>query len=334
MTEADKQRDISPESSPARDGMAPPQTFFLELTNHCNLRCSMCNFHSPLVARIREKGFMETPLALRLLDEIAELSPARPWIALHGAGEPLLHKDLPRILRHGSSLGLDIGFLTNAVLLDDSITGEILDAGISWIGFSIDGIDRAKFEKFRCGAEYDRVVRNTQHFLQEARNSGVPVRTMVNMTLQEEMKGDVTAFVKFWIEQVDQVCVSPFRPVGSRDNALTAELPVIARVPCYMLRQMMLIYWNGKVGLCCEDWFNDGQTGDATISSLKEVWNGDRFAGYRALHESGAYGRVPLCGDCNSWYNALPLSHYDEQLRCTVKKTAWQYSYSRGRDLS
>ena len=26
----------------------PPKSYFIELTNHCNLTCTMCNFHSPV----------------------------------------------------------------------------------------------------------------------------------------------------------------------------------------------------------------------------------------------------------------------------------------------
>ncbi|MGC2062327.1 MAG: radical SAM protein, partial [Thermodesulfovibrionales bacterium] len=154
----------SPDSG-AGDGMekvelSPPRTYFLELTNHCNLRCSMCNFHSPEVLQRREKGFMQKDLAFRLLDEMAAFSPEKPWVALHGAGEPLLYKPLPEILTHGVSLGLDIGFLTNAVLLNPQMSGKILDTGLSWVGFSIDGINRDTFNKYRCGADYDLVVGN------------------------------------------------------------------------------------------------------------------------------------------------------------------------------
>lgn len=311
-----------------------PRTFFLELTNHCNLRCSMCNFHSPLVQRRREKGYMQTALAVRLLDEIAALETHRPWVALHGAGEPLLHRDLPSILAEGASRGLDIGFLTNGVLLDRQMTPRILDAGISWIGFSIDGTNRDAFNKYRCGADYDRVVGNVLDFLEDTKRKQQRVRTMVNMTMQDEMIPDVPDFVKFWVDKVDEVMVSPMRPVGSRDNALAREMPAISRVPCYMLTSMMVVFWNGDVGLCCEDWFNDGRMGNAVNSSLQEIWNGDKFISYRALDAANRQAEIPLCGDCNSWYNAIPVITYDEGLDCTVRKTAWQYSYVRGKNLT
>ncbi|MBA4372462.1 MAG: hypothetical protein C0402_06325 [Thermodesulfovibrio sp.] len=307
----------------------PPKTFFLELTNHCNLRCSMCNFHSPQVIRRREKGFMDTASALRLLDEISTFTTEKPWIALHGAGEPLLHKDIVSILAHGASYDFNIGFLTNAVLLDRALSERILDAGISWIGFSIDGTDKTKFEKYRCGADYDQVVRNALQFIDLAQKRDRPVRIMVNMTMQDEMKEDVTAFVRFWSERVREVCVSPFRPIGTRDNVLARTAGTLERVPCYMLSTMMVVFWSGDVGLCCEDWFNDGQMGNAFTEGLSQIWTGEKFSRYRALDRLKKHAEIPLCADCNSWYNAVPQTYFDDALNATVTKTAWQYSYVR-----
>ncbi|MEJ2684278.1 MAG: SPASM domain-containing protein [Candidatus Sulfobium sp.] len=307
--------------------ISPPQTFFLELTNHCNLRCSMCNFHSPSVVRKRRKGFMSPDLAGRLLREISVMNNKRPWVALHGAGEPVLHGKLVDILLKGTGLNLDIGFLTNAMLLGDELSRKILDTGISWIGFSIDGIDREQFSSYRCGADYDVVLRNTLNFVELAKKRRPELKTIINMTLQEEMKSDVRSFLKFWLPRADEVCISPCRPVGSRINQLARDSVVGERTPCYMLYTMMVLYWDGTVGLCCEDWFNDGNIGNAAKESLEAIWNGQNFSRCRVLHERGEYRKLPLCGDCNSWRNSFPQSDFDSDLNCRVVKTAWQYKY-------
>lgn len=305
----------------------PPRTFFLELTNHCNLRCAMCNFHGASVERTREKGFMSPELALRIVEEICAMKCTRPWIALHGAGEPLLHRNLVDILQKTSRRDVDIGFLTNAVLLNEEMSKKILDTGISWIGFSIDGIEKEKFGAYRCGADYDVVVRNTLTFLDLAKKRRPELRTMVNMTMQEEMKDDVSRFVEFWLRAVNEVCVSPCRPVGLRDNQLARDFGISERMPCYMLFTMMVIYWDGNVGLCCEDWFNDGKMGNVKRENVEAVWNGGNFSRCRTLHEKGKYDKLILCRDCNSWFNSTPKESFDPNLGCHVVKTAWQYRY-------
>jgi len=310
-----------------------PQTYFLELTNHCNLRCLMCNFHSPSVIRSREKGFMQPDMAKRLLHEIACISTKKTWIALHGAGEPLLHKGLLNILQEAPhSQHLDIGFLTNTVLLDAETSKKILDTSISWIGFSIDGIDREKFNRYRRGAEYELVVKNALNFVELARKYRPDLKLVVNMTVQDEMKKDVPEFVKFWLDTVDEVCISPCRPIGSRDNPGVKELPLIDRIPCYMLFTMMVICWDGSVALCCEDWFNDGNMGNVTKNTIEEIWYNAKFINWRALHREGKYNRINLCRDCNSWYN-VEAKEYDSEFKCHVKKTAWQNVFFYASDL-
>lgn len=314
-----------------KDGdVFPPKSYIIELTNYCNLKCTMCNFHSGASAGRREKGFMSASLATRLLAEISESSADKPWVALHGAGESLLHRDLIKILTSASQIqNLNMGFLTNAVLLDADTSEKILDTPISWIGFSIDGIDKEKFDRYRHGAKYEMVLRHALDFINLSGKYRPDLKISVNMTLQDEMAADVPEFVAFWLPLVHEVSVSPCRPVGSRDNMLVTSLSGMERVPCYMLYEMMVICWDGKVGLCCEDWFNSGNMGDALKNGIMDIWRGGKFRKARALHENGAFDKIPLCRNCNSWYNAMPQEFFDENLGCKAQRNAWQYIYKR-----
>lgn len=306
--------------------LKPPRSYFVELTNYCNLRCSMCNFHSPIVTGKREKGFMDISLAKNIIDQIGKTG-FDSWVALHGAGEPLLHKGLIDILKFASKHeNIRCGFLTNAVLLDEEVTHKILDAGISWIGFSVDGIVKEKFEKYRVGSDFERIINNVLYFLELNNKKDGKVKTLVNMTVQDEMKEDVDKFIDFWIDKVDEVAISPCRPVGSRENVLVDE--GAKRVSCYMLYEMMVIFWDGKVGLCCEDWFNDEDMGDMRFQGLEEIWNGTRFNRARRLHEKGSFDKIPLCRDCNSWFRGSS-EEKDEKRQCMILKNAWQYVYKR-----
>lgn len=289
----------------------------------------MCNFHGPAVVPRREKGFMSPELAVELVRQIASSATEKTWLALHGAGEPLLYPHLGAVLKETArSPLLDAGFLTNAVLLDREALRGLIDIPFSWIGFSIDGTRPDLFERYRCGARYDRVVENALHAVERLRCQRPDVKITVNMTLQKEMKDDVPDFVRFWLGRADHVSISPCKPPGSRHNPLVEELPPKARIPCYMVRDMFIVYWDGTVGLCCEDWFGDEPMGNVTGESIAAVWNGAGFARVRRLHDEGRYSELPLCADCDSWYNALPEVSYDETLSCSVIKTAWQTTYS------
>ena len=64
---------------------------------------------------------------------------------------------------------------------------------------------------------------------------------------------------------------------------------------------MMVIAWNGDVGLCCEDNFIEQKMGNVLDSNLREIWYGKRFRKVREFHHCGSYHRVPLCKDCDVW---------------------------------
>ncbi len=310
-----------------------PSSVYVELTNFCNLRCVMCTFHSPLSPFLvdgkppRKRGFMDKSLAFKIVDELG--SGGIPLtLSLHGAGEPLLHRDLVEIVSRASRYSkIYAGFLTNAMLLDAELSRRLLDAGLGWISFSIDGNDPKTFEAYRQRAKLDVVKKNVMTFLEISQKLGIKPLTQVNMTVQKEMWDQVDDFVSFWLQYVDRVSVSPCRPMGSRKSPLVP--PHVKRIPCPMLFSMMVIYWNGDVGLCCEDWFNDGQMGNVSNQSLSSVWKGKKFEQARTLHIKGLYNRVPLCGDCDIWFNGIPEVLKDEERNITIIKNAWQWEYRK-----
>lgn len=305
----------------------PPKIYYIELTNFCNFKCSMCNFHGPDAPSSRAKGFIEVGLAKSLIEQIAKLK-EEAFVSFHGAGEPLMHKDLTEILEYaGKFENLQYGLLTNGMLLSKSLSNAILKSGIRWIGFSLDGIIREKFEKYRVGSDFERIMKNVLYFLDKAKEAGIKIDTRVNMTVQDEMKDDIDEFIDFWIERTDEVLISPCRPVGSRNNIYVDK--ATRRIPCYMLYEMMVIYWDGQVGLCCEDWFNAGNMGDLKTHDIISVWNGRRFNGARRAHERTKFHKMPLCKDCNTWFKGVIEEFFDERRSCHVHQNVWQHVYRK-----
>ena len=136
--------------------LSPPKSYFIELTNRCNLTCTMC-ISTALLNVLTSTGQKVLWISTSRKDSLNRLP---DWANPHGlpcmAGESLLHRESPiEIIRFGSSFkNLNIGLLTNGMLLSTEISRGIIDSGISWIGFSIDGTNKEKFEKYRRGSDY------------------------------------------------------------------------------------------------------------------------------------------------------------------------------------
>jgi len=115
----------------------PPVGITLRLTMRCNLRCRMCHVvHSQddTAQRLRETRDIPTDLALRLMDEIAEIN---AYVSLSG-GEPLMHQDIGAVVRRASERGVVAMMATNGTLLaeraDELVAGGLKLCSISLLG--------------------------------------------------------------------------------------------------------------------------------------------------------------------------------------------------------
>ena len=99
-----------------------PLEVSIELTHHCNFRCSHCyipDFHAP--------DLMSTERIQELLDELAEMGTL--YLSFTG-GEVFLRRDWREIFRAARKKGFQITILSNGSLIDESVADEIaaLDA--------------------------------------------------------------------------------------------------------------------------------------------------------------------------------------------------------------
>ena len=289
-----------------------PETVILEVTNACNLRCWMCHFHSEHAKRTRKIGFMPRKIWKKVIDELAQ-APHSINLYTFGAGEPLLHPELFEIIRYAKSKhNIKVGFLSNGMLLNSNARRQIFEYNLDWIGFSLDGDDPNLFEKFRKGSNYKQIEGNITSFLKEKKYQGVNYPYVkLNMVLYPELKGKENSFIKKWIDLVDEISISVFRPIGVRDYVEVKK----KRHYCPLLDKMMVISWDGKVALCCEDIFVDVCLGSVLEETIPEIWQGKKFMKARNLHKKGKWYKLSPCRDCLTWANELIEVEEKDNLR-------------------
>ena len=78
---------------------APPVCVYLEVTNRCNLLCETC---PRTFEDLEPPADMSWPLFTSIIDQLPGLARA----VLHGVGEPMLVKDLPRMIRYLKDRGV------------------------------------------------------------------------------------------------------------------------------------------------------------------------------------------------------------------------------------
>ena len=170
------------------------------------------------------------------------------------------------------------------------------------------------------------VEKNLTELLKEKERAGVNKPDIsLNMVAYDEVKDQKEAFIERWINRVDHVMVSHYRspPSSKRWPGVPAE-----KQPCSLLWSQMVIAWDGRLGLCCEDFNMDYSIGRVGDKPLLELWNGEKMSRVRGIHQQGRYGDHPMCGTCDTWADSIARETKDEEQGRMVLSKASQTVYT------
>ena len=138
---------------------AAPLCLYLETTNRCNLLCTTC-------PRTYEDLEPPADMSWELFTRIVDQYPAIARVVLHGIGEPMMVKDLARMVRYLKDRGTYVLFNTNGTLLRPKKGRELIDAGLDELRVSLDAADAGAFKLVRGRDWFNRIVRNVREFVE------------------------------------------------------------------------------------------------------------------------------------------------------------------------
>ena len=144
---------------------AAPVCLYLETTNRCNLLCTTC---PRTYEDLEPPADMSWELFTRIVDQYPEIS----RVVLHGIGEPMMVKDLPRMVRYLKDRGTYVLFNTNGTLLRPKKGRDLIEAGLDELRVSLDAAEAKAFQLVRGRDWFDRIVRNVRDFVELKKRSG------------------------------------------------------------------------------------------------------------------------------------------------------------------
>jgi MoaA/NifB/PqqE/SkfB family radical SAM enzyme len=157
-----------------------PVCLYLETTNRCNLLCETC-------PRTFEQLEPPADMSWQLFTQIVDQFPRIARVVLHGVGEPMMVRALPRMVRYLRERGTYVLFNTNGTLLTERKGRELIAAGLDELRVSLDAAERRAFLAVRGKDMFDRIVRNVSAFtaLQRAERLERPVVSLWLTGLKE-----------------------------------------------------------------------------------------------------------------------------------------------------
>jgi MoaA/NifB/PqqE/SkfB family radical SAM enzyme len=145
--------------------LTEPVCLYLEVTNRCNLLCETC---PRTFEELEPPADMSWELFTRIVDQVPNIS----RVVLHGVGEPMLVRELPRMVAHLKARGTYVLFNTNGTLLNARNGRALAEAGLDELRVSLDAAEPEAFLAVRGKDYFNRIVRNVRAFTQAQRENG------------------------------------------------------------------------------------------------------------------------------------------------------------------
>jgi MoaA/NifB/PqqE/SkfB family radical SAM enzyme len=167
-----------------------PVCLYLETTNRCNLLCTTC---PRTYEELEPPADMSWELFRSIVDQIPNLARA----VLHGVGEPMLVRHLPRMVRYLKDRGTYVLFNTNGTVLNEKNGRALIGADLDELRVSFDAANAESYRVIRGKNYFNRILRNVRAFrdLQE-REGKLKPRVSAWLTGMRETVEQLPDFVR------------------------------------------------------------------------------------------------------------------------------------------
>ena len=280
-----------------------PMHLDLEVTNVCDLRCPMC----PRTQMLQQGTTLEPKyMKFETFRKTIDLAKGKALYAinLNASGEPLFNNDLARMIKYAKQKGiLDIMFHTNATLLDQRTSEELMASGVNRLIVSFDSPIKEHYERIRQGACFEEVVTNIKRFIFMRNRMGKMLpHVRINMVVMKENYNEQDMMIDFWKDYVDSVgflqYVNCFH-MDNMDRGIETEKGIYdENFVCEKLWQRLAISEEGGIKLCHMDDRGKVFLGDIEKDDISQIWCGEEMNNYRRLHLEGKIRDIQLCADC------------------------------------
>ena len=179
-----------------------PLELFLEASNVCDLKCAMCrefsayHLHRPAGLRATPRGFLD-------LEMIGRLDPLlRRALLVHcfGYGEATLHPQFRAMIEQVSRYEPLIDFFTHGMHLDEEVCRFLVDHNVYKVTISLSGLNRAVYDAFYIGGDYDRVLAGIRRLAAAKAGRRYPLIEINSLSFREHVE-TFDAFVELMAAQ-------------------------------------------------------------------------------------------------------------------------------------
>lgn len=292
-----------------------PFSFYIEPTRFCNLKCFYC-MHSTrddVNGEFKKLKYdikhMSVEQFEKIADDIQGFNQVIKRISFSGIGEPLMNRNIPKmvkILRDSGKVDR-IDILTNSLLMDNQFAQELIDAGVSKIIVSIQGLNAEDYKE-NCSANinYDTLLSQLKYFYDNKKENQEIYIKIIDVMLKD--KEDEQKFYDTFGNMCDSIyiehLISLEQPMGNLDGKaddsknLFNEKVVVKNV-CTIPFYYVSINVDGDVFHCSPPGLpREFSYGNVYKDNLVDIWNSKNKRDFLKLQLSQGKPNISWCKKC------------------------------------
>lgn len=310
-----------------------PYTVGVGVSDFCNFKCIYCAHSLPSSDRRKEKMLSFREFA-KIADDLKELCNINNVkiknFSICGTGEPLTCKNLPQMVEYAKEGDFSerIEITTNGSLLTHELSDKLIDAGLTRLLVSIQGINADAYNRI-CGYDinFEKLIDEIRYFYEHKKQCKIYIKTL-DIALKENEK---EKFYDIFSPIADMVNIEHMEEVfeGVDYNSIVSEKSLKQtrygyawqnRKCCEAMFMRMNINTDGTVDACgCHQ--PALSIGNMHRKSLKQIWNGDLHRRYMEMHLTGNRKKIKVCKDCDMMsLGGHPMDDLDGHLEDILKK--------------
>jgi len=281
----------------------------LETSTTCNARCKFCP-----TSKLKPEIMSQT-LFYKIIDDLKNMNftgKILPYDRNEPLTDPFIFERLGYIRRKLPKA--KIFFSTNGFLLNKHKINSLLELQPIEIRISLHAFSREKCQEI-MGIDNTRIFENIEHLYKQVRERKIENPTekfylvMVSPSKKEEtlMKEyfQTSGYFKCFDLQiwplVSRAGNVKYAQIGKKKIHHKKIIGCKQGGEENCINSWFLIHTNGKVVLCCQDWFQEVVLGNMNSQTINEVWNEKRYL--NTLNK--VFGRIEsepnfICKRCDS----------------------------------
>ncbi|WP_294471620.1 radical SAM/SPASM domain-containing protein [uncultured Intestinimonas sp.] len=294
-----------------------PFTVFIASTQICNFRCFYCTHSHKGEDNIHLHAVhMEDATFEAVVNQLQKF-PKVGRILFTGLGEPLANPKIPSMIHRLKQVGVTdrIEIVTNASLLTHEMTDRLLDAGLTYLRVSLQGLSSEKYQEVAgVFLDFNKLVDNIRYFYEKKDDCKLYVKIMDACLESPE---DEQIFYKIFGDISDQVYVEHIvkaqpQMLDQYSKNVTSERtffnePAEPRRICPFLFYTLQIDADGNVFPCPPLGFPESfSLGHVHSTTLHDIWFGEKLYDLQMLHLNGRRSQHPVCGNCQNYLCFTP----------------------------